>query len=1730
MALKNHLRKMKQLVNIALLLLVSISFGFSQPYGNEWIDYSRQHYVFPITQTGVYRLTYETLQEAGVPVNTITPGEFRVFGKERQVPLRMVDGGDNSFDSGDYFEFFAERNDGWLDSLLYDEPESIANPAYSLYNDTLRYFLTWKPGINKRYNQETDVNFNAYTTKPYIIEQVAVNYNTSYHPGRAVSGSYSSFFVPGEGWGSNNFNGANGHTQTIAMSTPVPYTAGGAPPVKFHAKSSANSNAAFTGGGNHHVRWEIGNSNLVLHDEVFIGYQLTSVTETLPPNILSNGSTNVFFKIIGDQGAVTDFQAIHYVSVEYPKQPNLSNQSFAMFEVDNNPTAAKIRLDLSNANLNNPRCFVLGGTVPRQVPMVLNGNQWQVLIPNNPSGKTQRVIVTSQNRIEEITANQLRAVNGDGYFTNISAIDFEAAYLMIYHKKMEQASKSYQSYRMSSPGGAHNALLFDIDELYLQFGGGVVKHITGIRRLANYAYNVATEKPVGLFLMGKGVREANEATTQGASFGSGARKSVSSFSSSLIPSFGFPSSDICITNRFNNTQSWAPAIPTGRIAAQTDTELQHYLEKMQVYEANQDQTSVYNKANKEWQKKVLHFGGGANTNEHTQFRNYLNNMKGTVEGQDFGGYVTSYFKDNTNPFNPVMTTEVSDFLLNGVSLMTFFGHASANGFDQSIDDPSTWGNTGKYPMVIGNACYTGDIFQPSNTSASEKFILQQNQGAIGFLSSIKLGFASYLNQYTSELYRQMSRKNYGLPIAEQMRLTIQEIEGGSTNFLMENTVSQKTLHGDPAMKLNWHGLPEIDLTTSDIFFEPNQFDLATDSIAMNIVLTNLGRSVLDTFSLTVRRMFPSSDIDSLYSFIIPGLHYRDTFTFRMPVQQEIAIGINRFNVQADIPSFVPELYDEYGNNEVTVDLTVGIDGIIPVLPYNYAVVPKDSVVLKASTINPIAAYNTYRFEIDTTDLYNSPFKRYAMVSGLGGVKEVFPDEWRSVNSGMLNSLVLEDSMCYFWRVAVDSTSPLWKEHSFQYIKGKEGWGQEQFFQFKNGGFNSIEYDRSVRRRNFEPQTRILGCDIYDNSSTVATYMETMWKLDGQMVENNMCTNIPSIHVAVIDPVTFDPWGTYHNGQNTDKQFGNVNNGSDCRNRVERYFIFRQNSAAQLQALENMITNEVPDGHFLLIYTTRFAQYNEWQNRYPNLFNTMSALGAQNMAPGNPNRAFAFYVQKGDPSSAVEVHATSNGQFIQLEAQLEGSLTSGVERSTIIGPALEWHTVYWKQDPLELPNTDKTTLTIRGLDANKTVQFSIDTTFTRNDSIINFNSIINASQYPYLQLQASYTDLVNQTPAQVDRWHVLYETLPEAAIDGTVAYTWTPTSLDSMRQGQTLTFSVDVKNISHLPMDSLLVNYWVIDQNQQIHPIPYPRQDSLRVGESLRDTITIETTNLIGNNVLWMEVNPYFPIGNNLIKDQPELAHFNNVLQLPFSIEADDINPILDVTFDGLHILNGDIINPYSEILITLKDNNPWLVMKEDADTSLFGIYIKDPSGNQKRIPFIDASGQQVMQWVPATNDNLKFKIVYPARFQEEGEYELLVQGADKSGNLSGDLEYRVKFDVILESSITHMMNYPNPFSTKTRFVFTLTGMEVPDELIIQIMTVTGRVVREITQDQLGPIRIGRNISEYAWDGRDEFGDQLANGVYLYRVTARINGESIEHRSSGADQHFKKNWGKMYLMR
>ncbi len=244
---------------------------------------------------------------------------------------------------------------------------------------------------------------------------------------------------------------------------------------------------------------------------------------------------------------------------------------------------------------------------------------------------------------------------------------------------------------------------------------------------------------------------------------------------------------------------------------------------------------------------------------------------------------------------------------------------------------------------------------------------------------------------------------------------------------------------------------------------------------------------------------------------------------------------------------------------------------------------------------------------------------------------------------------------------------------------------------------------------------------------------------------------------------------------------------------------------------------------------------------------------------------------------------------------------------------------------------------------------------------------------------------------------------------------------------------------------------------------------------------------------------------------------------------DQTNPLLDVTFDNVHILNEDIVSAKPHILIKLKDESKFLLLN---DTSVVKVQLRYPDGSLHPYYF----NTDTLRFSPATSsaDNtasVEFSPVFTTQINPQGdEYTLIVTGSDKSGNSSGTIQYQVTFKIITKAMISNMLNYPNPFTTSTAFVFTITGSEVPQNIKIQILTITGKVVREITKDELGPLHVGRNITEFKWNGTDMYNQRLANGVYLYHVVTNLNGKSLDKyqsQSDNTDQYFNKGYGKMY---
>jgi hypothetical protein len=1709
--------------HLAAILLLLSCFSTRAQRGNDWIDYSRQHFYFKIWQDGLYRIDYATMQSAGVPVGAIAPQDFKVFGKERELYIHVEDGADGTFGPGDYLEFYAQRNDGWLDSMMYQNPADIGNPAYSIINDTLTYYLTWDATtVNRRMVQETDVSFGSYAQTPWLWSRIIQYFSDQYLQGFKMSGLSGSFYERAEGWfggGANAYaSNASDRYTDVTLATPEAFSGG--PDASVYSISASYSDAT-SGSPNHHLRLQhqiSGNYQTVI-DTIFSGYQQNNLFFDIP-NAQIEPTSRIRFQLVNDLGVATDYQAVSYVQLDYPRSTNLSGANVFEFYLDDHASQAKNYLQFSNYGGSNPILITLSDQV-RRIPVVNTSGTLQAIIPNSVSGTRQRCLLVDNTQVQNISL--LKPLE----FLDYSAIQLDSAFIIITHPSLMSSARTYATYRASPAGYSRDTLVVDVNQLYHQFGGGVYKHGIAIRRFMAHLIDAWPTDPAHLFLFGKSIRDA---TDGGGNSGKGTRKLQQWFDDNLVPTYGYPPCDNCITAGLNGTV-YQTAVPTGRLAVRDNATALQYLNKIIAYEAQQA-NAIYDSPNKDWMKQILHFAGGANQGEQVLFQYYLNTFADIAEDTSFGGDAHLFAKTSSAPIDPVEFSDVQGFLEDGVAMMTFFGHAAVNGFDQNLDAPSNWNNQDKYPFVLGNSCYTGDVHTPDGYSTSEEFTLIPNRGSIGFLASNKVGFSNGLYSFSYELYKQLFQKQYGQSISYCMSKAVEELQSQGAQMLGHThttTYQMMTLHGDPSIMLYHHPEPEYEIVPSSIITEPTNITLAVDTLDLGVIIKNLGRAVNRQIRVEITRYYPNGDQDTLEQ-LGPAIHYLDTIWFRVPVNHNIAAGINQFHVKVDIPSFVAETFDESGNNQLVHNLPLFFDGILPVWPHNFAIVPDDTIVFKASTVNPFASAKNYRFEVDTTDFLEpaSPMRRYQIVNSPGGVVEAFPNDWLDLASGMPAPLLLTDSTVYFWRVALDTVNPVWTEYSFQYIPGQHGWGQAHFLQFKSDAYNRVIYDLPARRFEFGDSYRILTAECYDHADDIYDYYYTQWGISGNVEEYSMCFTTPAMHVVVIDPITLQPWETNFNGNHPQWDFGNDLTCTNSRQRSEGWFIFRQDVPAQLDSLEDMLLNDIPCGYYVMVFTAGYPDYDVWAVTNPTLDDVFQNLGASQVNTSSPELAWMLAWRQCDPdtNNLVQVYAQNIGDTLNILDTLYAFDVNGFITAPVAGPAIAWHSLHWQQHGLDPLATDSSRITLFGIRPDGMQVLLLDTLMSHRDSVLDLpNSIgLNAATYPWVQLQAYLQDSVFFTPAQIDRWQLLYTPVPEAALNAQHGY-FLSIQNDTLPEGELARFSIAIENISDLPMDSLLVHYWLEDQDRNRNYIPYVRQDSLLPGEILLDTITFETEYFAGFNSIWIEVNPYL----NGIKDQPEQHHFNNLAERSFYAVGDDVNPILDVTFDGLHILDGELVSARPTILITLKDNNPFMVMDEAEDTAHFQIWLTGPDNVIQRVWF-NPGGQEQLRFFPAASVSEKFRIEFPAVLTQDGMYELFVQATDKSGNKSGDMDFRINFEVINKSTITEVLNYPNPFSTSTRFVFTLTGAYVPDEMEIQIFTVTGKMVKQIWMEELGPLRVGRNITEYAWDGTDEFGDKLANGVYLYRVVTRLNEENIEYNPTEAQKFFTKGVGKMYLMR
>lgn len=1643
-------------------------------YGNEWINFNQSYYKIKVGSDGLVRVSGEKLKQAGIPIENIASSDFQLFRLGKEVPLYLSSA--PKLGSGDFIEFFGYKNRGEMDRFLYTDGDAgQLNPNFSMFNDSSMYFLTWNTGVGHlRMNNITNDLTNLPPKQEYCYYDLYLEKKDGVYKKflYAEGGQYSSF-ERGEGYGSFA-------TQTTQLTlNPDKWTDVG-------KDARVNTRYALRALNNHMTTIDIDGN--VLYSETYSGFDLRNINATFPSNQVKD---NLQFKITGSAGG-NDHHSFAYVDFKYTRLTDASNMGTFKFSADPSDEA---------------QYFEITNLLPGSQPVVYdltNNTRLEGVVDNQivkfklpPSTKERIIAVVSDQAIASgpsIEASPL-----------IDYTRIEADYVIVSNSKLyndgsgNNLVQQYADYRASSDGGGFKPYIVDIEQVYDQFGYGIARHQLALKNFCNYIVK-NWERPRYIFIIGKGQELPNVRFVE-----------PSSIPNYFVPTYGVPPSDNLLVSETNRS---FPLIPVGRLPANNTADILLYFNKIKLQEAALKAPQTIQ--GKEWMKRMIFLSGGNDLSQQKTFRNYVSNFRNTMENSNYGAKGYQYYRVTDGPVEDYKSQDLYNQINTGVSLVTFLGHTGTEIWDFNIDLPNEYKNKGKYPFVFSMGCYSGNI-HTSSAGLSERMVLDYGEnGFIAHLAPSWLESSGILAGMGSKFFTKLGRNLKDSCMSDIFIKALAE-----NNDIVCG--QQYTYNGDPAIKIMLSPGPDLLVDESSVKFSTPKISIQQNTFDISYDLLNIGETNFDTVEVLTKRILSNGKTaETFLDTIVPMPGYRYTLKHTFSTKIDGSVGKNTLLVTIDPSDKINELPlpEAKANNELKANIAekgfpffIYSNSARTIYPNEFGIVNQPNVELVAYTADPLGGERKYLVQIDTTEEFNSALFTQTSLVQKGGIIRWQP------------SVSFRDSTVYYWRISPDSLSVdesfIWSNSSFIYLKNaNEGWNQSHYWQYIKNSLDGIEYKPANHGLSFTTGTYL--AEVYNRVKLNDNPFYFRYKGGTRNSRTAKWEKPEYVCVLLTDPYgeivvnNYPPQYGFHF-----KDTGYI-------------WVFQfdvDNTENRKKLLEFLQT--VPKNDYTVYFWTMQANLTsdlhvkEWaaDSTAPNdvnLFNFFEKKGATLVRELEQRGSvpYIFVYTNGADTARGEALATDINGTIGVSADIIVPLYNGNMNSVVIGPSSGWHQLFQDQKLSSNPAGDSTRVTLSGLkkvSGSDTLQEEVllDNILTPETDISN----INANTYRYLKLNFYTRDSMERTPAYLRYWRIYHDLPPDMAIDPSVSFSF---QKDTLEQGQPGVINYAIRNLSAKDMDSVLVRYILSDGNNQA-TVYSRRLSPLKGNGVILDTFHINTNKLSGPCKIAIEANPD--------EDQVELYHFNNFLEKSFFVKSDKINPLLDVTFDGVHIMNGDIVSAKPTIVITLKDENKYFAL---SDVELFRLRLKKGfAGDFIDIPL---TGNDKVKFTPAdpaklSKDNKATIEYYPDQLEDE-EYTLSVQGYDVASNKSGDNELRVSFKVINKQMISNIVNYPNPFSTSTRFVYTLTGVTPPEYYKLQIFSPTGKVVREITQNDMGPLKIGTHITDYQWNGTDEYGDKLAVGVYYYKfVVQNIDGSTPEHyNNSKLDPLFKHEIGKLVIIR
>ena len=306
-----------------------------------------------------------------------------------------------------------------------------------------------------------------------------------------------------------------------------------------------------------------------------------------------------------------------------------------------------------------------------------------------------------------------------------------------------------------------------------------------------------------------------------------------------------------------------------------------------------------------------------------------------------------------------------------------------------------------------------------------------------------------------------------------------------------------------------------------------------------------------------------------------------------------------------------------------------------------------------------------------------------------------------------------------------------------------------------------------------------------------------------------------------------------------------------------------------------------------------------------------------------------------------------------------------------------------------------------------------------------------------------------------------------------------------------------KNLNRLTLDN---------DNVSLPPINQPKLNFVTLGEVIyRGNASVVNGKFEFSFIVPQDIQ--IPIGNARVSfyaksNSPILQNqsgYNTQIKVGgvnTSAPSDTTPPKLKLYMNDTNFVSGGITNESPIFLAFLEDENGI------NTASGIGHDIVAILDNDENNPF------NLNDYYETETDNYKKgKVTYPFRDLAPGLHTILFKAWDVYNNLiTAEIQFVVIGDGDLQ--LERVLNYPNPFVSYTEFWFNHNRPFEPLEVQVQILTITGKLVKTINQTVVNEGFTSRDIK---WDGKDDFGDKIGKGVYVYKVTVKsaITGKKSE---------------------